>query len=153
MKFNQKGFTLIEMLAVVVILSILMAIMIPSVNHLITRNQENDYANLKKAMISGAKIYLSDYRYDISVSGTCNHDDEVKNISSIGDDLVLVNSKLPIQILVNSGNIKTNQDGNVKDPRNTTRLLDLEKSYVLVQYVCKTQEFSYRLEDNYLVWK
>ena len=39
---NNKGFTLIEVLAVIVILSILMAIMVPSVGNIMKKNKEDN---------------------------------------------------------------------------------------------------------------
>ena len=39
---NNKGFTLIEVLAVIVILSILMAIMVPSVGNIIQKNRKSN---------------------------------------------------------------------------------------------------------------
>ena len=67
---NNKGFTLIEVLAVIVILSILMAIMVPSVGNIMKKNKEDNYQNLKDSIISAAKIYISDNRYQITV-GSC----------------------------------------------------------------------------------
>ena len=40
---NNKGFTLVEILAVVIILGILITIMIPSVTHLLKENEERNY--------------------------------------------------------------------------------------------------------------
>ena len=80
MNLNNKGFTLVELLAVVVILSILLAFMYPNVNKLINENKEKNYEKLESSIKSAAKMYISDYRYKISVDG--------ENITSINDSLI-----------------------------------------------------------------
>ena len=77
---NNKGFTLVEVLAVIVILSILVAIMVPTTSHLIQMNKESNYENLGKTFKSMAKGYLSDNRYEIVLSDTCNASDNTKDI-------------------------------------------------------------------------
>ncbi len=160
MNLNKNGFTLIEMLAVVVILSILMAIMIPSVNYLFETNRENNYKDMENSIINAAKIFLSDNRYDVSIDGLCMGDDKEnnikKNILSIGEgesEVILADSHLPVKVLVESGNIKTDAEENINNPKDTTKTLDISNSYVLVQYNCKTQDFVYTLEENSLKWQ
>lgn len=157
MKLNKKGFTLIEMLAVVIILSTLMAIMVPSVNYLIEKNKENNYNDVKNSILSAAKMYVSDYRYEIVIDdGICTEEEKnnnaKKNITSIGigTDSGLTDSHLIIGKIVD--NIKTNEDGEIINPKNTNQKLNLNDSYVLIQYNCKSKDYSYTLEENSLQW-
>lgn len=152
MKLNNKGFTLIEVLAVVVILSILLAIATPTVNHLINQNKENNYNNLEDSIIQAAKIYLSDNRYNIKIEGLCSDTDTEKNITYINNN-ELTNSHLPISWLVNSEDLSTDTEGNIVDPRNTDKKLNLESSYVLVKYQCSTKDYKYSLETDSLIWE
>ena len=57
---NQKGFTLVELLAVIVIISLLMMITYPSIVKIINDNNEEIYRGYEKAMVEYAKI--SPYR-------------------------------------------------------------------------------------------
>ena len=151
MKLNNKGFTLIEVLAVVVILSVLAAIMVPSVNYIINQNKENNYENLKNSIISAAKIYLSDNRYEISINKLCSNATEKITITSINGKN-LTNSKLPIKWLVDSKSLSTNSDGDIINPSNKNKKLNLDDSYVLVKYQCSNKDYTYTLEDDYLKW-
>ena len=161
MKLNNKGFTLVELLAVVVLLSILIAITIPSVNYLIDKSKEDNYNSLKKNIISAAKVYLSDNRYNVTLDyadngGVCSGSEIDEDIASIADtDLssLMGVSKLPIKVLIDNKNISTNSSGNIENPRNKEEILDLEKSYILVKYQCNNKDYSYILEDEYLFWK
>ncbi len=146
---NNKGFTLIEVLAVIVILSILMAIMVPSVGNIMKKNKEDNYQNLKDSIISAAKIYISDNRYQITV-GNCD-DSNKADIESI-NDMTLTDSKITIQTLADAGNLKTTSDGKILNPKDKTSL-NLDNSYVVVKYQCDKKEYEYQLEENFLQWQ
>ena len=158
-RLNNKGFTLIEVLAVVVILSVLTAIMVPSVNYLIDMNKENNYNDMRDGFIQATKVLFSDYRYEVAIDGTCSSNSDERNILKVGD-YTLTGSKVPIQVLVNENNVTVNESGNIVDPRDTEKILDLNNSYVLVKYQCNKKDFRYEIEveqngvvTDYLVWK
>ena len=80
---NNKGFTLVEILAVVVILGMVMAIAIPNVSKLIKINEGNNYEQLKSTIMSAAKMYISDHKYEIVVNGSCSNPSDKISISKI----------------------------------------------------------------------
>ena len=148
MRLNNRGFTLIEVLAVIVILSILMAIMVPNVGKILEKNKKDNYADLEKSIISAAKIYVSDNRYEIQVDlDSCTTSSQFVNVTSIGGNL-LDSSKLSIDTLVDAGNLKTNSSGEVVNPMNKNQKLQLGKSYVVVKYLCDKKDYSYSLKEN-----
>ena len=161
MNLNRKGFTLVEVLAVIVLLSILIAIMIPSVNYLIEKNKEDNYKTLENSILSAAKIYISDNRYNITLEyndngGLCSGSESDEDIARIdGKDLnsLLGVSKLPINLLVDNKDLTTTSEGNIIDPRNKEKKLNLEESYVLIKYQCNTKDYTYTLESNSLKWE
>lgn len=143
MNLNNKGFTLIEVLAVVVILSIIMAIMVPSVNSIMNKNKEDNYKDLENSIISATKMYISDNRYEI-VIGECDSDNKA-SITSIGG-VSLTGSKIFVKKLVDVGNIKTNSSGEIINPKDSTKLNQRE-SYVLVKYLCDKKDYEYVLDS------
>lgn len=154
-KLNNKGYTLIELMAVVVILSVLTAIMVPSVNYLINMNKENNYKDLKSNLIHATKVLFSDYRYEVTLENThCADSTEEKSILKIGSH-ELTDSKVPIQVLVDENNISVDKDGQIWNPLDKTKKLDLAASYVLVKYQCGSKDFRYEIETgttDYLTW-
>ena len=66
-KLNKKGFTLVELLAVVVILGILMLVAIPAIQKSIQNSKKGTFANSSKEMINAVK---SEYAND-NLGDTC----------------------------------------------------------------------------------
>lgn len=60
-KLNKKGFTMIELLAVLVILVVIMAIAIPSVTSSIERSKQKEYDQKVKLIESAAELYVDRY--------------------------------------------------------------------------------------------
>ncbi|MGI6324539.1 MAG: type II secretion system protein [Bacilli bacterium] len=58
MKRCKKGFTLVELLAVIVILGIILAIAIPNILNLINNSKEQAYESQKRFIIDAAKKYV-----------------------------------------------------------------------------------------------
>ncbi|WP_419958653.1 type II secretion system protein [Psychrobacillus psychrotolerans] len=57
---NQKGLTLIELLAVIVILAIVAAIAVPSIGSIINNSRDKAILSDASAIMSGAKIAMTD---------------------------------------------------------------------------------------------
>lgn len=151
-KLSNKGFTLIELLAVVVILGVLSAITVPTVTSLINKNKEDNYESLKKSILSAAKIYISDNRYNITLDSTpCNDVNKTRDIKSI-DGTDLTDNKITIITLTNSGNLNDGRE-TIINPKNNNQKLDLDNSYVIVKYNCNTKDYDYTIDNNYLVWE
>ena len=148
MKLNNKGFTLIEILAVVVIISIIFAIMIPNTNHLIKEQKENSLNNIRKSIESAAKIYLSDNKYDIEVLDKCENkinELKLKKESEISD------SKISVTTLINLGYLKKMNSG-MKNPYNN-KALNEDETKVTVYYSCARKDLLVKsLTNESLVW-
>jgi prepilin-type N-terminal cleavage/methylation domain-containing protein len=61
MKISNKGFTLVELLAVVVILAIIMAIAAPNMTRQIQREEEENQNILNQKIENASKIYAAKY--------------------------------------------------------------------------------------------
>ena len=60
MKLNKKGFTLVELLAVVVILVLIVSIAIPTITSTLERQKEKKVTNEQELLASAAELYLTE---------------------------------------------------------------------------------------------
>lgn len=156
-KINNKGFTLVEVLAIIVILGILITIIAPNVTTLINENKKNSLEKLNTSITSAAKLYISDHKYEIKLtSSTCNANDTI-DIDKIGNTDLNPNNQIKIRTLVDEGNISTSSDGNIYNPENKEQKLNLDNSYIIVKYNCKTKDYIYYKDvpndEVYLEWQ
>ena len=71
-KMNKKGFTLVELLAVIVILGLLMAIAIPSVTKYITQSRKKTLISSIDAYITAVTTAVNDNQFNaLSDESTC----------------------------------------------------------------------------------
>ncbi len=76
MRINNKGFTLVELLAVIVILLAISVIAIPNITASLERNKNKMSESQKKLIASSAELYISENKntityYSSFVAGTC----------------------------------------------------------------------------------
>ena len=69
-KTKKRAFTLIELLAVIIILGILMIIAIPSVTNYISNSRKNSYIATAKAIIDGARAKVNEGKLNLYDSNT-----------------------------------------------------------------------------------
>ena len=62
-KFNKKGYTLIEILAVVILLGILLLIAVPAINKQLNQFRIDYYTKVESSSVAAGKDYISDKRY------------------------------------------------------------------------------------------
>ncbi len=63
---NNKGFTLVEILAVVVILGILTGVAVPAVSHFINKSRQKSYEMMKESLKEAAFNYVMNEGVDLS---------------------------------------------------------------------------------------
>lgn len=63
---NNKGFTLVELLAVLVILGVIVAIAIPAVSSTLNRQEEKDLTFKKQQIISSVELKLDKIRNELT---------------------------------------------------------------------------------------
>lgn len=76
---NNKGFTLVELIATIALLAVIAIISFVSINEVINQSKVNDCENLLSSIKSAAKEYVSDNRYN---SNFDNDNDKIENITS-----------------------------------------------------------------------
>ena len=63
-KINKKGFTLVEALFVIAIIGVLLLTLIPSVIIIINKNKEKSCISTRDSIISAAKMYVAENKYE-----------------------------------------------------------------------------------------
>ena len=66
---NKKGFTLIELIAVVIVLGILMIIAIPSVSTLVDNSRKKAYLDIAQTYVDAVRKNVSSRTYIIKKDG------------------------------------------------------------------------------------
>ena len=74
-KLNRKGFTLVELIAVIVLLSLIMGIGATAISGIIKKNKENDYKLLIDSIKKATESYYHECRY---VTYECSDNGSVK---------------------------------------------------------------------------
>ena len=115
---NNKGFTLIETLMVIVLIGIISLILVPNVVSMINKNKTKSCENLKNNIISATKIYVNENKYDLNF--TCDNEVDIT-----------------ISTLKENGKISDD----IKDPKTNIAISDEEK--VEVTFNCTTKQFTY----------
>lgn len=87
---NKKGFTLIEILFVVVLMAIIATITMPNIFKMLQSSKDKKYAEYEKLLIENLKLYNIDHKE--ALWGTNN---EVKTIGYL--DLLTVNPDIDIE--------------------------------------------------------
>ena len=140
MKLNYKGFTLVELLAVIAIMGMLAVIMVPTISGVIEENKTNNLKNLENSIKSSARAYISDNRYEIKLDNKSCNNNTKREIFSINNKTIL-ESKITVELLVNEGYLKSNS-GEIINPE-TNKTINKGKSNIEVKYNCSSKDFEY----------
>ena len=60
MRLNKKGFTLVELLVVIIILLAIMLVALPNISNTLDKSKNKDKNNTKELIIQGALMYAND---------------------------------------------------------------------------------------------
>ena len=124
---NKKGFTLVELLAIVAILAIIMVLAAPSMTKQIAKKEETDQTILDEKIHNAAKIYAAKYYSekivncthtnrdnpcvafdlnDLEQDGLINLKDKCSKKDSDGNEMLKnANSRYKIRIYIKNDNI------------------------------------------------
>ena len=90
---NNKGFTLVELLAVLVILSLLITVAVPSVNKIMLNINEDMYCEKVTNIENTARLYAEDYYMD-----------------QIAIDEKIIEDNIPLSILIEKSYLSKDEE-------------------------------------------
>ncbi len=120
----KKGFTLIELIAVVAILGLIALVVYPAIGSVIKNAREETYNDQVDVIINAAKEWSTD----------------IKNVAKLTSDGSAY--ELTVQTLIDEGYIKNNE---IKDPRNSEKNMD---GTVLIRYNKEIKSYDYTYREN-----
>lgn len=128
---NNKGFTLIELIIIIAILSMLALISTPNVIKMIEKNKVDNYNGVIDSIIKATEIYVSDNRYKLSFDDSCKPGDTKDVYASI-----------TLQNLIDSKDISSEVKNSCTDKSiyNSTS--------IKITLSCKTKQFSYDIVES-----
>lgn len=110
---NKKGYSLIELLAVIIIVGLIVIVAIPAVSRILTSNDEKEYSNYFMVVESSAKAYADDKKDDLGSSNDTgcievSLDDLIKEeyVKEFDSDEVTCSGD--VRLNNNKGNLKIN---------------------------------------------
>ncbi len=77
-RLNKRGFTLVELLAVIVILIAITAIAIPTISSALDRTKEKQNDQRKRILESAAELFVSEHKNSIEAAASCISLDALK---------------------------------------------------------------------------
>ena len=149
-KINSKGFTLVELLAVIVIMGILMMVAIPSVTRTIENSRKDTFVDIAKSYANAAKtLWTAD---GLTCGGT------VSSAVDDGDYYILINTKdgaredLPVLVEQGGKSSWGNRDvnGYVRVNISTTTTAGTEPKRITKFYVALSDGTHALLDNNTL---
>lgn len=106
---NKRGFTLVELLAVIVILGILLVIAIPKISDIISVSKEGTFKTDINSIIKLVKIH-----YQENYGGSLNSSNKIYNIENNKIMLNNVDLKLSSKTGTLTGTVEVNSNGETK---------------------------------------
>ena len=91
-KLDNRGFTLVELLAVLVILIAIMSIAIPSISSSLERSKTKQDDGKKKILESAAELFVTDYKNQIGANPCYITMNDLVNNAYISDDALETSS-------------------------------------------------------------
>ena len=85
-KLNKKGFTLVELLAVLVILIAITSIAIPTINSALERSKNKQNEQRKRIIESAAELYVSEHKN--TFNKTCIKVETLKNEGYLDEESI-----------------------------------------------------------------
>lgn len=117
---NKKGFTFIELLAVIVLISVVLLIAVPTIRYADKKFHKKSYNTKSELILNAAKEYGDDYKEIIMHSSGSMYTDPSTN-DTYPSVTITIRDLLNNGYVTKDNDIKTND---ILDPRDDSSMLD-----------------------------
>lgn len=149
---NRKGFTLIELIAVIVMIGLIMVIVVPNILDIVSESKETSYNTLVKNIVTSSEMYYEECEYGDLSSNTkygryaCSIDTRTSTIT------------IPLSSLANTGFLKVNDTKEeagkeVKVVLNPKNNIDMSDCKIKITKVKQTNEEENGIENIKVTYK
>ena len=149
---NRKGFTLIELIAVIVMISLIMVIVVPNILDIVSESKETSYNTLVKNIVTSSEMYYEECEYG-----------DLSSATKYGSYACLIDTststiKIPLSSLANTGFLKVSDTKEVAgkevkvvlNPRNN---IDISDCQIKIAKVKKTNTDENGIENIKVTYK
>ena len=141
---NKKGFTLVELLAVIVVLAIVMGLAVVGITSVLENTRKSAFAADAKSFIQGAHNLVSTDEATVLLGGTAEYAPSCAGANGSTDSKTIPLSKIPLQ----SGSGEKSPYGN---PYNKSNSMITVTSTVGAGGVCTYEYKIYLTDDVYSI--
>ena len=149
---NRKGFTLIELIAVIVMISLIMVIVVPNILDIVSESKETSYNTLVKNIVTSSEMYYEECEYG-DLSSTTKYGSYACSIDTSSSAIII-----PLSSLANTGFLKVNDTKEVAgkevkvvlNPRNN---IDISDCQIKIAKVKKTNTDENGIENIKVTYK
>ncbi len=146
---KHKGFTLVELLAVIVILGILLSISVVAVGKIKKTQDEENYKNVLSSILTGAKNYIADHSEKLNtgcVSDKSENDELVACVSTCTENKWC--TLISVKGLINNGYVDIDEGNSLyNDLINTTNNNTFNSRSVRIEKCDNSSKLVYKLYD------
>ena len=147
---NRKGFTLIELIAVIVMISLIMVIVVPNILDIVSESKETSYNTLVKNIVTSSEMYYEECEYG-----------DLSSTTKYGSYACLIDTStitIPLSSLANTGFLKVSDTKEVAgkevkvvlNPRNN---IDISDCQIKIAKVKKTNTDENGIENIKVTYK
>lgn len=149
---NRKGFTLIELIAVIVMISLIMVIVVPNILDIVSESKETSYNTLVKNIVTSSEMYYEECEYG-DLSSTTKYGSYACSIDTSTSTITI-----PLSSLANTGFLKVSDTKEVAgkevkvvlNPRNN---IDISDCQIKIAKVKKTNTDENGIENIKVTYK
>lgn len=147
---NRKGFTLIELIAIIVIIGLTTIIIVPNILEISKESKETSYNTLVKSIVTSSELYYEECEYG-DLSDTSKYGSYACNISN--NTITTTLGALANTGLLKVSNTKIVNDKEIKAVINPKDDNDISDCQITIEKITKTVTDTNGIENKKVTYK